>query len=162
MPVGKRTRESCCAGSSPAHAVAALPVVVAVVNGRRVRALVDTGCSKSIVAKRLSGWCQGSCVVIAVDGSRVQCPGETIATISVGGASLQIPCIVADKLLPGVEAILGMDVVTAFGGIRVSPGRVDFLFVAPGTVGGAVDVARAMSRSGAACDGGAACGGGAG
>jgi ribonuclease HI len=91
-----------------------------------VRALVDTGCSKSIVVPRLSGDCYGDRIVIAVDGSRVHCRGESIIPITIEGCTLTVSCVVADRLLKGVEAILGMDVITALGGVFVGADRVDF------------------------------------
>jgi transposase InsO family protein/ribonuclease HI len=116
-------------------------VIDAVVNGWCVRALVDTGCSKSIVASKLSGVCQGACTVIAVDGSRVRCRGETVVPIAVGGAILRVNCVVAEKLLPGVDAILGMDIITLLGGVEVSADKVVFVRDERGTAAGVMCVA---------------------
>ena len=105
----------------------ALPTVDVVVAGRRVTALLDTGCSKSIVASWLSGYCRGQCNVIAVDGSRVRCRGETKLVISVMGTKLYVECIVAEQLLNQVEMILGMDIINMLGGVTVKEGKVQFL-----------------------------------
>ena len=50
-------------------------------------------------------------------------------SIVVGRASLQIGCVIADQLLPGVEAIFGMDIINALGRVTVSHGRIDFLLM---------------------------------
>ena len=73
-------------------------------------ALVDTGCTKSLITERLSGNCRGKSVVIAVDGSKVIYHGETTVTIEVGDKELRVFCVVANQLMPGMDVILGMDV----------------------------------------------------
>ena len=81
-------------------------MVDAIVNGRPVRALLDTGCSQSIIAPFLSAGCKGGrCDIITVDGSAVQCLGQTVSQVALGGRTYDLMCIVAKRLLPGVDAI---------------------------------------------------------
>ena len=105
----------------------ALPIVSAVINGRHVQALLDTGCSKSIIAPSLCDYYRGECDVITVDGSRVRCLGETVVPIMLDGKVFSVSCIVAGRLLVGVDAILGVDVIERVGGIAVKGNTVQFL-----------------------------------
>ena len=57
--------------------------------------------------------------MIAVDDSRVHCLGEAHVPIAIEGTVLWMSCIVAERLLDGVEAILGMDIVARLGGMMV-------------------------------------------
>ena len=57
--------------------------------------------------------------MIAVDGSRVHCLGEGRVPIAIEGTVLWMSCIVAEQLLDGVEAILGMDIVARLGSVMV-------------------------------------------
>ena len=104
----------------------ALPCVGAVVNGRPVRALVDTGCTKSMVSVSVSGVRGHRCEVTTFDGGRVGCLGGAKVSLEVGGRRLSVECIVAERLLDGISAILGMDVIDRLGGVCVSGKKVAF------------------------------------
>ena len=65
--------------------------------------------------------------MIAVDGSRVHCLGEAHVPIAIEGTVLWMSCIVAERLLDGVEAILGMNIVARLSGVMVKADRVVFL-----------------------------------
>lgn len=124
---GKRERGGICAGSFPRRSLTALPTVNISVGGRGVNALVDTGCSRTIVAPHLSEGSRGSkCDVVAVDGSRVRCLGESTVSAVVAGVPVRMNCIVAARLVEGVDVILGMDIINELGGMSVYNGRVEF------------------------------------
>ena len=125
--LGKRERGGVCAGSSPRGSLTALPTVNITVCGRRVIALVDTGCSRTIVAPHLSeGSRGGKCDVVAVDGSRVRCLGESVVSAIVAGVPVRMDCIVAARLVEGFDVILGMDIINELGGVSVRNGCVEF------------------------------------
>lgn len=125
--LGKRQRGGVCAGSLPRRSLTALPTVNITVRDRRVNALVDTGCSRTIVAPYLSEGSRGSkCDVVAVDGSRVRCLGESVVSAIVAGVPVRMDCIVAARLVEGVDVILGMDVINELGGVSVHNGHVEF------------------------------------
>ena len=124
---GKRERGGICAGSFPRRSLTALPTVNISVGGRGVSALVDTGCSRTIVAPHLSEGSRGSkCDVVAVDGSRVRCLGESTVSAVVAGVPVRMDCIVAARLVEGVDVILGMDIINELGGMSVYNGCVEF------------------------------------
>ena len=51
---GKRSSGSrCCAGGGPGHGDARIMIIPVTMGGREVRAIIDTGCSTTIVAETL-------------------------------------------------------------------------------------------------------------
>ena len=116
--VKKRTREAACASSLPAH-VKALPCVDVLEDGKTVRALVDTGCTQTIVAKRLAKCvlpCSGS--VIQVDGSSVKCAmGDVV--VSVNSHEIKLNCLILDSMMAEFDLIVGMDVIHQLGGMHI-------------------------------------------
>ena len=92
-------------------------------------ALVDTGCSKSIVASRLVGYDSSrGTSVRTVDNRLITCRGEKRGLmLDVLGRVLKVDVIVMDELIPGIDFILGYDVaVNLLGGVTVTPNGVTF------------------------------------
>ena len=52
-----------------------LPVIEVMLDGKVVRALVDTGCSTAVVRSRLINKCKGESRMTAFDGREVKCKG---------------------------------------------------------------------------------------
>ena len=104
-----------------------LPIVDIFVCGRRARALVDTGCSKTILAPRVCQARGRSCTVIAIDGSEVPCRGEATVSMTLEGYNLKVNCLVVERIFEGVDVILGMDVINRLGGVSVVNNCVKFL-----------------------------------
>ena len=104
----------------------ALPTVTATVNGRSVLALVDTGCSKSIVNSDVCDARGRACRVTTFEGGSVRCAGETVASLSVEGKEFKSQCLVVERLLDGIGLILGMDVIERLGGVVVCRGKAKF------------------------------------
>ena len=83
-------------------------------------ALVDTGCTTTMVKTHLvAGW-NGNGRVVAFDGRNVKCCGTSNVQLELEGRQLNVEAIVNDHLVPGVEAIIGMDVIWQLGGVTVS------------------------------------------
>ena len=117
---GKRHRESWCAGSSPAAGLEALPILEVVINGKQVRALLDTGCSRTVIATWVSGAVKREPrQLVSVDGSHVACVGTATAVLRVRGRVMEADCVVLDRLFTGVDAVLGLDVLTRMGGVVI-------------------------------------------
>ena len=57
----------------------------------------------------------------------MHCLGRTVIQVAVGGRSFKLACIVARRLLSGVDAILGMDVIAKIGGLLVNGNGVQFV-----------------------------------
>ena len=64
--------------------------------------------------------------VRAVDGRKVRCCGETVTKIVVRNIPLQVRVIVLEKLVTGIEVILGLDVIDRLGGATIAQGQVWF------------------------------------
>jgi len=108
-------------------------VVVATFNGVKVRALVDTGCSQSIVSSRLVGSIpteKQENTVITMSGDSVKCDRVVDATVCVGQKELKLTCIVTPRLLDRYQLLLGIDAVAQAGDVLFKKGKVSFCNVA--------------------------------
>ena len=96
------------------------------VEGREIMALIDTGCTTTIVHTTLVGRWKGKGEVVAFDGSRVKCRGRKTVTIDIAERRMRVHAIVTDRLVPGVQAIIGMDVICRLGGVTITCNNVRF------------------------------------
>ena len=99
-------------------------MIKVMVEGRGVDALVDSGCSKSILSQQLAS--QVGKVqrgrrpeVVTADGSVATSTGVIEVILDVAGKRLYVECTVMKRVLPGVEIILGMDIIRRLGGVTV-------------------------------------------
>ena len=126
----KQQQAALCANGDPVQMVASgvkdVPVILAEVNGNQVRALVDTGCTNSMVTQRVAGRVHGQKEMVAFDGRRVRCKGTSVAQVKVGDEVMQLEVTVAEQLVGGVDFVLGMDVISMLGGVRVQKHTVCF------------------------------------
>ena len=91
-----------------------LPVIKAVVNGKRHMALVDFGCSRSLVTELVCNpWSQQTSDVLTVDVKTLR--GNSIGTIT----------LVVDNVSPvnrsllGFHMLIGMDIIRMLGGVHI-------------------------------------------
>ena len=80
----------CCTNSHSAQGgigVGSLPSVEVVVNGIPVVALLDTGCTTSLVQYDDAGTYYGQTKVVAFDGKYVDCLGKSKVEFEIGGKS---------------------------------------------------------------------------
>ena len=120
---GKRLWEVTCANGR-SQELKALPTVDIMVDEERIRALVDSGCTRTIAARRLvkkfsvnGGW------VLAVDGSKVKC-GVGQLVMSISGMDMTACCLVLGNLISAFDVIIGMDIIQLLGGVTIGPDRV--------------------------------------
>jgi hypothetical protein len=118
----KRVRKAaeCCAGGFPLQK-AQLPVLSVKVNGRQVSALLDTGCSCSILDPSVLGTTQlggPSHLVSMMNGKTVLCKKIHKVSVEVSGLKIMVDCLVT-TLLSGYSMLLGMDAIKLLGGVRV-------------------------------------------
>ena len=125
----KRQRSTgvACANSI-SRSVTTLPTVTIEVSGHgQKNALVDTGCSRTIVSSSLcecSNYNQGH--IVTVDGSEVS-HGVGDITAIIDGHKLNLKCFVLKEVISEYDIILGMDVVSRLGGCIIdSNQRVTF------------------------------------
>ena len=105
----------------------ALQTVRVTVNGLKAKALVDSGCTQSIILSSLSGPVTdvGRKVTIA-NGSEVCCLGVNEANMQVNGVNLKLACLVMEHLPRDFEVILGMDAIGMLGGMTITSKGVFF------------------------------------
>ena len=127
---GKRVKRCYCASSHPflngKVPGSFLPQIVVTINGKKTRALVDTGCTTTLVRASVAEFWEGANTVRVVDGRKVRCCGETVTKIAVRNIPLQVQVIVLEKLVTGIDVILGLDVIDRLGGASIAKGQVRF------------------------------------
>ena len=97
------------------------------VEGCDVKGLVDSGSTRSIVGSHLVSRIEGKeSRLMAVNGETVSCLGTAKLQIGVAGRSIQHEFIVMRDMVPGIEVILGIDLIDRMGGVRVGPCCVEF------------------------------------
>jgi transposase InsO family protein/predicted aspartyl protease len=104
----------------------ALPSVRVLLGGTAFQALVDTGCTQTIVARKLVGHV-APCLkgVLAVNGEVVKC-GVSSVVLTICGKELHVQCLVLDSLLTHFDIVLGMDIIEKLGGVSVAQGKAEF------------------------------------
>ena len=129
MQCGKRVRGDWCASSHLSGKVTAtsdIPIIMVKVGGRSFRALVDTGCTNSMIRGSHGEVVSGCTSVSAFDGSQVQCRGTVRVTCDVRGRELVIDMIVVETLIKGIDIVLGLDVINELGGVHIHGMAVKF------------------------------------
>ena len=89
-----------------------------------MRALIDTGCSWSIVASWVAWARGGGGTILAVDGGVVQAIGEAEVEVEIDSAVLSLKCLVVKKIVKRIDVILGMAFIRRVGGVTVLEDRV--------------------------------------
>lgn len=92
------------------------------IDGRPSTALLDTGCSRTIVSERLNHAGELKAInqrIVMMNGESVEVKHTQNCKLVVGGRSIVLECLVSD-ILRGYDILLGMDVVAKMGGVRVS------------------------------------------
>lgn len=103
------------------------------VNSKVVKALVDTGCSKTVVHSKCISDCleatkfNEDSYIKAFNNNRVRCGSVDRLLVVVGGVSVVVDgALVVDQLVEGVDIVLGVDVIDKLGGVTVNSGTVSF------------------------------------
>ena len=103
-----------------------VPVVEVTIAGNKTLALIDTGCSQSMVVRRFTDKVSGETSVLAFDGREVRCLGYSRLSVEVGGETVVQDVRVVESLVGGVGYVLGMDIITKLGGVTVDGNIVKF------------------------------------
>ena len=102
---------------------AALLVVGIYVDGMLCLALIDTGCSQTIVhADRCQSWRKANVDVETIGGTSRVCCGVGVVSISTDeGNSVRIDVLVVHGKPLGFDLLLGVNMIKALGGVVVGP-----------------------------------------
>ena len=103
-----------------------VPVVEVSLDGRQALAIVDTGCSRSMVKRRNQGAVVDGTSVLAFDGREVKCYGYDDIRLVIGEKTVRVRVRVTEALVGGVDVIVGMDVIEELGGVTLADGKVMF------------------------------------
>ena len=100
----------------------ALPVVRLSVDGAACDALLDTGCSLCVAHVSVCrNWSRDAVSVMTVSGDRYWCEGTGVVEVrSQSGDAVSVRVLVVSRKPLGFEFILGMNGVSALGGVAVS------------------------------------------
>ena len=124
---GKRLQERgiCATSLLNNGGMSALSVIRLKVNGMVATALVDTGCSKTILNKKFlpKSQCRysNSQKVVTFEGKVHQCTGSAVVILEVDGIKARDEVILVDFQPFGVDMMLGMSSIKLLGGVSISP-----------------------------------------
>ena len=95
-------------------------MIKAVVNGKKCMALVDSGCSRSLVTGSVCDpWSRQASDVLTVDGEILRSNGVGTITLAVDNVSpVKVDVLVVDSPLLGFDMLIGMDIIKTLGGGR--------------------------------------------
>ena len=98
-----------------------LPLIEAVVNGKKCVALVDSGCSWSLVTGLVCNlWSRQALYVLTVDSKTLCGNGIGTVTLTVDNVSpVKADVLVVDSLLLGFDILIGIDIIRMLGGVCI-------------------------------------------
>ena len=80
----------------------------------------------TLVRVSVTEFWEGASNVRMLDGREVRCCDKTVAKIIMRNIPLQIRVIVLEKLVTGIDMILGLDFIDWLGGATIAKGQVRF------------------------------------
>ena len=95
-------------------------------NCRKLIALVYTGCTTTLVTPKIVKDWNGKSRITVVDGRDVDCKGISLVKLVVSGMKLNINAVVTDRMVEGIDLVLGMDAIRQLGGVLINSDGVDF------------------------------------
>ena len=97
--------------------------------GAVVKALVDTGCTTTMVRAHLVRMYERNeqeMYMVAFDGRQVKCHGTCCIRLQVAENPVEVHAVVVDKVVEGIDVVMGMDVIDQLGGVTVCKRTVRF------------------------------------
>ena len=91
-----------------------------------MKGLVDSGCTTTVVSSRLIPDCKGKSFMTAFDGREVECRGSHWIELVVNGKPVKVKAVVTDKLIEGIDIVIGVDVSDQLGGVFIKQGKAMF------------------------------------
>lgn len=99
------------------------PIIDIIVDGEKKRGLVDTGSTRTIISGSRGD--EGELVNV-VGGQKIQC-SQKVASLVLFDVSFTISCLIVEKLVPGIDVLIGMDIINMFGGVKIQGQKIEFL-----------------------------------
>ena len=109
------------ASASSEWTMGALPRVMVRVNGSWCQAMVDSGCTRTIVhASKCKKWRRRAVVMKQIGGDGWRCQGTAKVLVEAkGGGEAEVSVNVTTAKPFGFECVLGMDVIKRMGGVTI-------------------------------------------
>ena len=106
-----------------------LPTIDLIINGKKVTALVGTGCSQSIIAKKQLS--SNSKVIRLVDvvtmGGIIRCEDVIVKLHHpTSGCLMDALVLSVHKVINKYDMIMGMDLIKTCDGLKISSGKLEF------------------------------------
>ena len=95
-------------------------------NGRKLRALVDTDCTTTLVTPEIAEDWNGKSRITVIDGRDVDCKGISLVTLVVRRMKLNIDAVIMDRMVEGIDLVMGMDVIRQMGRVLINGDGIDF------------------------------------
>lgn len=92
------------------------------IDGMRCIALVDTGCTQTVICKACcQAWERKEVHVLTVDGNTLRCCGVRVVWLGISNRpSVDIETLVVDKELLGFDLLLGLDAIKQLAGMSMT------------------------------------------
>ena len=106
-----------------------LPVIEVYMGSAVVNALVDTGCTTTMVKEQLVRSYETDkreTFMVAFDGRQVRCCGMSRIKLNVAKKLVEVSAVVVDEVVEGIDVVMGIDVIDQLGGVTVYRGTVSF------------------------------------
>lgn len=117
----------CCASGFLVKKSAQLPTIIVKLNNLRCTALIDSGCSRTIVSSKIVKKFESvSESVVMMDGTETKCCKIGEVNFSIQDVEFSVNCFVLD-ILPGYDVLIGMDIISYLGGVYICKEGVNFL-----------------------------------
>ena len=85
------------------------------INEQSACALIDIGCTQTLVGPTIrTTQANEHKQIITADGRAIDCQGETYVTLSIASKTIKVPCVAIHRMLPGVDVVIGTDVLKHF------------------------------------------------
>ena len=96
-------------------------MIEVMVNSKKYMALVDSGCSRSLVTELVcKPWSGQASDVLTVDGKTLRSNGIGTITLAADNVSLvKADVLAVNSSLLGFDMLLGMDIIRMLGGVRI-------------------------------------------
>ena len=90
-----------------------LPVIEVDMGGAAVNALVDTGCTTTMVREHLVRECEGDekeTYMVAFNGRQVKCCGTCVKLV-VAESQVEVCAVVVDEVVERIDVVMGIEII---------------------------------------------------
>ena len=94
-------------------------------NGRKLRALANTGCTTTLLTPEITEDWNNKWGITVFNGRDEDSKGISLVKLVVSGMKLNINVVVMDRFVEGINLVVGMDAIHLLGGVLINGDRVD-------------------------------------